>query len=113
MFQFVLGENLALDLSRSSQGMFEYEYFFRPDSSAYSCLSTGAVRLMESPGAAKAAGVFSCYFAKRLPGVAKKLPSDFTAESCVGVQHAVEDLNKPTFRDPDTEIRTKYGVYVT
>ena len=57
MFQFVLGANFAVDLSRSSQGMFEYEYFFRPDSSAYSCLSTGAVRLIESPGAARAAGV--------------------------------------------------------
>ena len=57
MFQFVLGENLALDLSKSSHGMFEYEYFFRPDSSADSWRSTGAVRLMESPGAAKAAGV--------------------------------------------------------
>ena len=56
MFQFVLGANFAVDLSRSSQGMFEYEYFFRPDSSANSWRSTGAVRLMESPGAAKAAG---------------------------------------------------------
>ena len=57
MFQFVLGANFAVDLSRSSQGMFEYEYFFRPDSSAYSWRSTGAVRLIESPGAARAAGV--------------------------------------------------------
>ena len=49
-----MGANLADDLSSSSHGMFVYEYFFMPDSSANSLRSTGAVRWMESPGAAKA-----------------------------------------------------------
>lgn len=30
-----------------------------------------------------------------------------------GVQHAIEDVNGVTYRDPDTEIRSKYGVYAT
>ena len=56
MFQFVLGANLAVDVSRSSHGMFVYEYLscVVDDSSAASLRATGSVRLMESPGAAKA-----------------------------------------------------------
>ena len=30
-----------------------------------------------------------------------------------GLQHAIEDVNGVTFRDADTEIRSKFGVYQT
>ena len=56
MFQFVLGANLAVDVSRSSHGMFVYEYlsWVVDDSSAASLRATGSVRRIESPAAAKA-----------------------------------------------------------
>lgn len=52
--------------------------------------------------AAKAAGVMRCYFAKSMPGRAKKLPADFVVDTMLGVQHCVEDLNGFTFRSADT-----------
>lgn len=63
--------------------------------------------------AARQAGSFACHWVKRVPGAPQALPSDFTAHSCDGVKDAVEELNGVTFRDPDTEIRTKFGVYQT
>ena len=63
--------------------------------------------------AARQAGSFSCHLVKQLPGAPKNLPADFTAKDCAGVKDAVEELNGVTFRDPDTEIRTKYGVSAT
>ena len=43
----------------------------------------------------------------------RALPTDFRAEGMIGVQHAIEDVNGVTYRDADTEIRSKYGVYAT
>ena len=63
--------------------------------------------------AAKAARSFSCFFVKRLPGAPKSLPADFTAQDMRGLQDAIEELNGVTFRDAETEIRTKFGVNVT
>jgi hypothetical protein len=63
--------------------------------------------------AAKQAGAFSCHMVKRAPGAPDSLPSDFRALDCYGIQDAVEELNGITFRDPDTEIRTQFGVYST
>ena len=63
--------------------------------------------------AAKAAGVFSCFFLKRLPGAPTRRPADFYAGDMTGLQHAIEDINGVTFRDSNTEIRTKFGVYQT
>lgn len=63
--------------------------------------------------AAKQAGAFSCHLVKRAPGAPDSLPSDFRALDCYGIQDAVEELNGITFRDPDTEIRTQFGVYST
>jgi hypothetical protein len=92
---------------------------------------------------ARAAGSFACYWRKRLPGAPKQLPSDFSAEvrvhvprgcsprhvgpsrpptvlracdapqDCLGIQDVIEQLNGVTYRDPDTEIRSKFGVYAT
>ena len=63
--------------------------------------------------AARRYGSFACHFVKRIPGAPKALPSDFRADDCDGVKDAIEELNGITFRDPDTEIRSKYGVYAT
>ena len=63
--------------------------------------------------AARQAGSFACHWVKTSPGEAKKLPSDFTALDADGIKDAIEELNGVTFRDPDTEIRSKYGVYAT
>jgi len=63
--------------------------------------------------AARQAGSFACHLVKRTPGAPTALPSDFRAMDCDGIQDAVEELNGVTFRDPDTEIRTKYGVNQT
>ena len=62
---------------------------------------------------AKKGEAFSCFFRKALPGAPAKLPADFHADNLIGVQHAIEDLNGVTFRDADTEIRSKFGVYQT
>ena len=50
--------------------------------------------------------------AKQIQG-ASAGPADFRATDTDGIQVAVEDLNGVTYRDPDTEIRSKYGVYQT
>ncbi len=63
--------------------------------------------------AARQAGAFSCHLVKRTPGAPSALPSDFRALDCDGIQDAIEELNGITYRDPDTEIRSKYGVYAT
>jgi hypothetical protein len=63
--------------------------------------------------AARSAGSFSCYWRKLRPGAARALPSDFLRENCDGIKDVVEELNGVTYRDPDTEIRSKYGVYAT
>ena len=55
----------------------------------------------------------TCFARKRLPGAPASVPSDFRADDLAGVRHAVEDLNGITYRDPDTEIKSKYGVYCT
>ena len=62
---------------------------------------------------AKKVRIFSCHYYRRVPGAAKSLPSDFRAEKLAEVQSAIEELNGVTFRDPDTEIRTQFGVSVT
>lgn len=62
---------------------------------------------------AKKAGVFSCHYYRNVPGAAKSLPSNYRAATLAEVQTAVEELNGITFRDPSTEIRTKFGVYQT
>ena len=63
--------------------------------------------------AARAARTYSCFFVKRLPGAPSRLPADFHADDMRGLQHAIEDVNGVTFRDADTEIRSKFGVYQT
>ena len=63
--------------------------------------------------AAKAARSYSCFFVKRLPGAPTKLPADFHAEDIAAVRTAIEDCNGVTYRDADTEIRSKFGVYQT
>ena len=63
--------------------------------------------------ASKSARIFSCHFVRKIPGAPKSLPSNYRAETLEQVQHAIEDLNGVTFRGPDTEIRTKFGVSVT
>ena len=63
--------------------------------------------------AARTGRAFSCYFAKNIPGRPKKIPSDFTIKAFAEVQDAIEEVNGVTYRTPDTEIRTKYGVSVT
>ena len=62
---------------------------------------------------AKQARIFSCHFARKLPGAPKSLPADFRADNCGGVQDAIEDLNGITYRNTDTEIRSQFGVYQT
>ena len=42
-----------------------------------------------------------------------QLPSDFTVKAIADVKESIEEINGITFRTPDTEIRTKYGVSVT
>lgn len=61
----------------------------------------------------RAAKCFAVYFAKQLPGTPQRIPSSFTIRSLAGVQDSIEDLNGVTFRSPNTEIFTKYGVSVT
>jgi len=56
-------------------------------------------------------GVQTCYFRKNIPGVAQKIPSDFTAVSMLEVRHAIEAVNGVTYRDANTAIRTSFGVY--
>ena len=87
---------------------------------AHAALSLGATSelmlVSDEPGllrGAKEARIFSCHYYRKLPGAARSLPSDFRAENLGDVQSAVEELCGVTFRDPDTEIRTKLGVYQT
>ena len=63
--------------------------------------------------AAKAARSFTCFYLKRLPGAPKSLPADFHATDMNGLQDAIEAVNGVTFRNSDTEIRTKFGVHQT
>ena len=55
-------------------------------------------------------GVQTCYFRKNLPGVAAKIPSDFTATSMLEVRHAIEAVNGVSYRDAETAIHTSFGV---
>ena len=63
--------------------------------------------------AAKSARALTCYFAKRVPGAPTKLPMSYTVSELTGVQECIEDRNGITYRDADTEIRTRYGVNST
>ncbi|KAL1495872.1 hypothetical protein AB1Y20_014516 [Prymnesium parvum] len=64
-------------------------------------------------GAAREARACSCYFAKNVEGAAARIPADFVIKTIAGVKDAIEELNGVTFRSPDTEIKTKYGVNCT
>ena len=63
--------------------------------------------------AARHAGSYACHWVKSGPTAAKALPADFSARDAEGIKDAIEELNGITFRDPDTEIRSKFGVYQT
>ena len=62
---------------------------------------------------ARQARIFACHFYRKIQGAPKTLPSNYRAARMDDVQSAVEDLCGITYRDTDTEIKTKYGVSQT
>lgn len=64
-------------------------------------------------GAGRSGRAYVCYFARKVEGAPARIPSDFVISAVSDVKDAIEDLNGVTFRTPDTEIKTKYGVNCT
>ena len=60
--------------------------------------------------AARRANWLACYFDRKLPGGAGRVPADFWVGDMKGLRFGIEDLNGITYREQSTHIRTRFGV---